>query len=251
MATLPALTTGTPAATITTTPATAAPATALPPVSIAPVVLPSGAPSPSGAAAGTALPVGQPPTDTAVSLPNAWVQRAVALYLEGKNEPALAEYRKGIANDPTDFYTWFGLAELLHELGREQQAMETYALSLEGIEHAPELRLPYAELLILNKKRAEAIKVLQKGIELDPDASTEMKAMLGKILIGALDSTTVADTRAASPTSEITEAATEAKAPIEKGTKKSKPKAQRRTQKKLCKLFCPGAFDKTAPKPRG
>jgi tetratricopeptide (TPR) repeat protein len=160
---------------------------------------------------------------------NEYVQRASALYEEGKIEPALAEYRRGISHDPLDPDTWYGLAETLHALGREKQALDTYALALTMIVHAPELRAPYAELLIANKKRDEAIKVLQKGIELDPDADA-LKAMLGTTAVMSLD-----DTSAATPTAALkpTTVAAVAAAKAAPGAKKAPVK-----KKKLCKLFC-------------
>jgi tetratricopeptide (TPR) repeat protein len=164
---------------------------------------------------------------------NEYVQRASALYEDGKIEPALAEYRRGISHDPLDPDTWYGLAETLHTLGREKQALDTYALALTMIVHAPELRAPYAELLIANKKRDEAIKVLQKGIELDPDADV-LKTMLGTTAVMSLDDTSVAAAPQATLKPSTVAAVSAAKAPGAPGAKKGAPVKK----KKLCKLFC-------------
>jgi tetratricopeptide (TPR) repeat protein len=180
----------------------------------------------------------------------------VTYYEQGKTDAALAEYRRGLVNDPMDSDTWFGLAELLHELGRTKQAIDTYTLALTTIEHAPELRLPFAELLLESKKKADAIKVLQKGIELDPDASAEMKSMLGKILVGELDETNVLAASAAAPDAASPAATPGAKSTTPATTAKSGATASKSKQlstkkrKKLCKLFCPGAFTPVAPKPK-
>ena len=161
------------------------------------------------------------------------MQRASVLYEAGKVEAALAEYRRGISHDPLDPDTWYGLAETLHTLGREKQALDTYALALTMIVHAPELRAPYAELLIANKKRDEAIKVLQKGIELDPDADA-LKTMLGTAAVMSLDDTSVAAVAASSGNAALKPtAATAAKTPAAPGAKKVPVK-----KKNLCKLFC-------------
>ena len=148
-------------------------------------------------------------------------------------EQALAEYRRGISHDPLDSDTWYGLAETYHALGRDKQALETYALALTMILHAPELRAPYAELLLANRKRDEAIKVLQKGIELDPE-STTLKALLGTTALMSLDDSTVAAAAAAAaaPKAELKPAP--ARAAGAPGAKKPAPVKR----KKLCKLFC-------------
>jgi tetratricopeptide (TPR) repeat protein len=194
------------------------------------------APAPSataGVAQQTGAPVGAAPAAPADSaageLANEYVQRASALYDDGKIEQALAEYRRGISHDPMDSDTWYGLAETFHALGREKQALDTYALALTMIVHAPELRAPYAELLLANKKRDEAIKVLQRGIELDPDNSETLKAMLGTTALLSLDDSSAAP--AASVKSELK--ALPAK-PAPPGAKKAAPVKR----KKLCKLFC-------------
>jgi tetratricopeptide (TPR) repeat protein len=192
---------------------------------------------------------------SAADLANPFVQRAVTYYEQGKTDAALAEYRKGLVNDPMDSDTWFGLAELLHELGRTKQAIDTYTLALTTIEHAPELRLPFAELLLESKKKADAIKVLQKGIELDPDASTEMKSMLGKILVGELDETNVlaASAAAAEPAAATATPGAKSATPAKPGVTAARPTASKqlstKKRKKLCKLFCPGTFQPIGPKP--
>jgi tetratricopeptide (TPR) repeat protein len=162
---------------------------------------------------------------------NEYVQRASTLYEEGKIELALAEYRRGISHDPMDSDTWYGLAETLHALGREKQALDTYALALTMIVHAPELRAPYAELLLANKKRDEAIRVLQKGIELDPDNSATLKAMLGTTALLSLDDSSAAPAATATKAELKPAPARAAGAP---GAKKPAPVKR----KKLCKLFC-------------
>lgn len=210
-----------PAATSVAQPASVKPLTS-------PTVVPAGAPAAAEA-----------PAD---DLANAYVQRAVSLYELGKDEAALAEYRRGIAADPLDSDTWYGLADLLHELGRDKQAIETYTLALSTIEHAPELRLPFAELLMANQRKADAIKVLQRGIEIDPNASADLKDMLGKVLYGVLgDSTNVA----ATPAAVAPVADTLKKTPATK----AKSKTARKKRKPLCNLFCPGTLDAVAPKP--
>jgi tetratricopeptide (TPR) repeat protein len=169
-----------------------------------------------------------PVVDSAqTDLANPFVQRAISLYEAGNLEPAIAEYRRGLGNDPLDSDTWYGLAELYHEMGRTRQAVDTYTLALATIEHAPELRLPFADLLLEGKRRTEAIKVLQRGIELDPDASADMRALLGNVLVGVLD-----DTGSRSGV-----------ATVAKGTRRA-PKPKR---KKLCKLFCPGTIQPVVP----
>jgi tetratricopeptide (TPR) repeat protein len=181
------------------------------------------------------------------------VQRAVTLFEEKKIEPALDEYRRGIRKDPLDEDTWYGLAETLHEIGRNKQALETYALALTFITHAPELRAAYAELLISNKRNADAMAVLQKGIEIDPE-NIGLKAALGTAALSALDdsspspTTTSAKAVAAktepAPTPAATGAATAAPGEVTAPTgdaKAAAPTAKKTTQvkrKKLCKLFC-------------
>jgi tetratricopeptide (TPR) repeat protein len=208
------------AAPLTTMPAAAVSSAATTP-STAPGAQQTGAPASAASAA--------PVADSAADLANEYVQRAAALYDEGKTELALAEYRRGISHDPLDSDTWYGLAEALHALGREKQALDTYALALTMIVHAPELRAPYAELLLANKKRDEAIKVLQKGIELDPDNSETLKTMLGTAALLSLDDSTV--TSAAPQTVAKPVAAKSAAAPAAR-------KAAPVKRKKLCKLFC-------------
>jgi tetratricopeptide (TPR) repeat protein len=231
--------------------ATSAPASATPaaPASAAPTDVGGGAAAPvtvpaapnatatpatAAVAQQTGAPVSAAPAAPAADsasaeLANEYVQRASALYEEGKIELALAEYRRGISHDPMDSDTWYNLAETFHALGREKQALDTYAMALTFIAHAPELRAPYAELLLANKKRDEAIKVLQRGIELDPDNSQTLKAMLGTTALLSLDDSTVA-VAAAKP--EFTPAVKKA-APAP-GAKKAAPVKR----KKLCKLFC-------------
>jgi tetratricopeptide (TPR) repeat protein len=186
----------------------------------------------AGVAQQTGAPVGAAPAaapaDSAAELANEYVQRASALYDEGKIEQALAEYRRGISHDPMDSDTWYGLAETFHALGREKQALDTYALALTMIVHAPELRAPYAELLLANKKRDEAIKVLQRGIELDPDNSETLKGMLGTTALLSLDDASVTP---AAPKPEFKPMAAK---PAPPGAKKAAPVKR----KKLCKLFC-------------
>jgi Tfp pilus assembly protein PilF len=171
-----------------------------------------------------------PAADSAASeLANEYVQRASALYEEGKIELALAEYRRGISHDPMDSDTWYNLAETFHALGREKQALDTYAMALTFIIHAPELRAPYAELLIANKKRDEAIKVLQRGIELDPDNSETLKAMLGTAALLSLEDSSVTPPAAKPEFGPIAR-----KAAAAPGARKAAPVKR----KKLCKLFC-------------
>jgi tetratricopeptide (TPR) repeat protein len=174
---------------------------------------------------------------------NEYVQRASALAEAGKTDAAIAEYRRGIAKDPLDLDTWYGLAQLYHDLGKDKQALDTYSRALDVIQHAPELRLPYAELLIANRKSAEAVKVLQKGIELDPDASADMKGMLGQAALGILDDSTNAAAVAAGA------AAAPPKAVVAKATTSSSKSAPHTKKKKLCKRFCPGSF-KDVVKPK-
>ena len=202
--------------------------------------MPTTAPAPAAAGAAVAQQSGAPANAAASATPSAelandYVQRADSLYQAGKLEPALAEYRRGISHDPTDSDTWYGLAETLHEVGRDKQALETYALALTMIVHAPELRGPYAQLLLANKKRDEAIKVLQKGIELDPDNSDELKTLLGTAAVASLD---IADAPAdsAAPATAAVAAAPKAAA-AKSGTAPAK-KAAPVKRKKLCKLFC-------------
>jgi tetratricopeptide (TPR) repeat protein len=211
----------------TTPPAVAVAATT--PAPAPRVAAPSVAPTatPAGSAADVAAPQAE--------LANAYVQRAISLYELGRDDEAIAQYRKGIANDPLDSDTWYGLADLLHELGRDKQAIETYTLALTTIEHAPELRLPFAELLMANHRKPEAIKVLQRGIELDPEYSAELKTMLGNVVLGVLDDSM--------PVATVNGSAKVA-APV-----KAKARVDRKKRKKLCKLFCPGTLDPAVPKP--
>lgn len=175
------------------------------------------------------------------------MQRAVTLFEQGKPEAAILEYKKGISHDPLDSDTWFGLANLYHDLGKDKLALETYSKALSYIEHAPELRVPYAELLIDNKKRVEAVKVLKEGITLDPDASAGMKALLGRAAMSELD-----DAAVTSPGNEDTasESASGGSSTKSASSKKAAPKrkAKAPARKKLCKRFCPGSLDDLAPK---
>lgn len=205
------------------------------------------APATKPATAPTVVPAGAPTTSELPEsdLANEYVQRAVSLYELGKDDAAIAEYRRGIAADPLDSDTWFGLADLLHELGRDTQAIETYTLALSTIEHAPELRLPFAQLLMEKHRKAEAIKVLQRGIELDPDASADMKTLLGNVVLGALD-----DSMAVASDSSAAAAKPAAGAPAATpAAAKARKTTTRKPRKKLCKLFCPGTLDPAAPKP--
>lgn len=166
------------------------------------------------------------------------MQRAVSLFEQGKPEAAVIEYRKGLKENPLDSDTWFGLANLYHDLGKDKLALETYAKALTVIDHAPELRVPYAELLLDMKKKAEAVKVLKEGIALDPDAAGGMRALLGQAVLD--DDTTVSDSSK--------EGGTVISEPRKKASKpRSKPKPTQR--KKLCKRFCPGSLEDVAPKP--
>lgn len=179
--------------------------------------------------------------DSAPEQANEYVQRAVSLYEKGQLDAAIAEYRRGIKNDPLDSDTWYGLAELLHEMGHEKQALDTYATALTVIEHAPELRLPYAELLVANKKRDDAMKVLQRGIELDPDFGPELKAMLGSIAVGALDDAPAAETKAEHKTL-VSASGAKSNAPAAAAATSAKSKAKaaavQQKRKKLCRRFC-------------
>ena len=119
--------------------------------------------------------------------------------------------------------------------------METYTLALTTIEHAPELRLPFAERLVKAGRKGDAIKVLQRGIEIDPDASEEMKALLGGILMGALDAAAQPD----KPASASGAGAAGKSAGGDKSASTSRRAASRvqnKKKKKLCNLFCPGTF---------
>jgi predicted Zn-dependent protease len=171
---------------------------------------------------------------------NEFVQRASALAEAGKTDAAVAELRRGIAKDPLDLDTWYGLAQLYHDLGKDKQALDTYSHALDVIQHAPELRLLYAELLIANRRSADAVKVLQKGIELDPDASADMKAMLGQAALGILDDSTnaaaVAAGKAPAPPTVVAKAS----------ARSAKSMASHGKKKKLCKRFCPGSFQDVA-----
>jgi hypothetical protein len=218
---------------------------------------PIAAPTPVGAAAkpqfldstATALPairldsIVVPHLDSAnTELANAYVQRADSLYQARKVDAAVAEYRRGLVHDPTDIDTWYGLAELYHSEGRTKQAVDTYTLALSTIEHAPELRVPFATLLLESKRKAEAMKVLQKGIEVDADASAEMKTMLGKIVLGELDETNAG---AETPTDAGEAKVADGSKPgvsAAPSTAKAKAKVAPKKRKKLCKLFCPGTI---------
>ncbi len=171
------------------------------------------------------------------------MQRAVSLYEKGQVEAALAEYRKGIKNDPLDSDTWYGLAELLHEMGREKQALDTYATALTMIEHAPELRLPYAELLMGNKKRDEAVKVLQRGMELDPEFTNEFKTMLGAIAVGALDQP------AETPKADAAASGTRVASATRSAAKGKVKTTVHQKRKRLCRRFCAASLqDLVKPK---
>jgi Flp pilus assembly protein TadD len=176
------------------------------------------------------------------------VQRAVSLYEQGNVDAAIAEYKKGIKYDPTDSDTWYGLAELYRELGREKQALDTYATALTVIIHAPELRAPYADLLLANKQKSEAMKVLQKGIEIDPDASAELKAKLGDIALGVLDEPTTAP--APAPVESLASPTRAAPAATASASKTAKPKPRVNKRTKLCRRFCAESFRGLAPKPK-
>ena len=241
---------GTPGSTIrvtkdagTTAPAPAPRAAATAAVATASTGTP-GVPSPGVAKPSTPAPVTVPSAAEipANELANAFVQRAVSLYEQGKDEAAIVEYKKGLASDATDSDTWYGLAELYRELGRMRQAVETYSTALTTIEHAPELRVPFAQLLMSLHRKTEAIKVLQRGIELDPDASDEMKAVLGNVVLGVLDEN--GNPKADADTARGTAA------PAKGASGRSRTKVDRKKRKKLCKLFCAGAFDPVAPKPK-
>lgn len=173
------------------------------------------------------------------------MQRAVSLFEQGKPEAAILEYRKGLKENPLDSDTWFGLANLYHDLGKDKLALETYAKALTVIDHAPELRVPYAELLLDMKKKAEAVKVLKEGIALDPDAAGGMRALLGQAVLD--DDTSASDSSKEGGASSAADGAGSSE-PRKKSTKpKSKPKPTQR--KKLCKRFCPGSLEDVAPKP--
>lgn len=197
---------------------------------------------PTGSAAG-ARPASAPAEAAPVEVVNLAVQRADSLYQAGQHEAALSEYRRAIAKDPMDSDTWYALAETLHEMGRTKQASETYTLALTTIEHAPELRVPYAEMLIKTGKKAEAIKVLQRGIEIDPDASEEMKALLGGILMGALDAAAQPEGSAGGVASSSAGSAVP-RSPVagKAAPARSSSRLQNKKKKKLCNLFCPGSF---------
>jgi tetratricopeptide (TPR) repeat protein len=178
---------------------------------------------------------------------NPGVLRADSLFEAGKHDLAVAEYKRAIGRNPTDSDTWYALAEAFFELGRTKEGVETYSLALTTIEHAPELRIPFAERLIKAGRKGEAIKVLQRGIEIDPESSEEMKGLLGSVLMGALDAAAQPDApagagAAAGPgrTPAAGKAATASRGSTRTANKK---------RKKLCNLFCPGTFPVT-PKPK-
>ena len=260
-----AASTGAPATAATTAAATTAPAaTAAAQTAPATTAL-TGAPAAphasvaaDAAAASSALPavhldsIVVPKLDSA-ELANAYVQRADSLYQARKVDAAIAEYRRGLVHDPMDIDTWYGLAELYHQEGNLKKAADTYTLALSTIDHAPELRLPFATLLLESKRKGDAMKVLQKGIEIDSTANGEMKSMLGRIVIGELDETNVvalADETAdaTAPSADGKRAAGSTKSPtVTPGARK--PRAAPKKRKKLCKLFCPGTIQPSGSKP--
>ena len=130
-----------------------------------PIALMPGSAPPGVAKPATPTPVPAPSTPEIPpnELANAFVQRAVSLYEQGKDEAAIVEYKKGLASDATDSDTWYGLAELYRELGRTRQAVETYSTALTTIEHAPELRVPFAQLLMTLHRKTEAIKEIGRA----------------------------------------------------------------------------------------
>ena len=209
---------------------------AVPPA--APPRPPSAAPS----SALTVLPTGSatPPAPTEVAV-NAGVLRADSLFEAGLTDAAIAEYKRAIGRSPMDSDTWYALGETFFELGRTKEAVETYTLALTTIEHAPELRLPFAERLVKAGRKGDAIKVLQRGIEIDPDASEEMKALLGGILMGALDAAAQPDKPAAA--SVAGPAGKSAGGDKSASTsRRAASRVQNKKKKKLCNLFCPGTF---------
>lgn len=191
-------------------------------------------------------PVAVSSTDSAPDA-NEYVLRGLTLFEQGKPEAAIKEYLRGIANDPLDLDTWFNLAWTYHELGREKLALDTYAKALGFIEHAPALRVPYAELLYNNKRNIEARQVLKDGIALDPDYSAEMKALLGRIAVAEMNNLATLEeseepsARAPAGTNQV--AATPGMPMPEKGRSPRPTSRQKRDQrKKLCKRFCPGTL---------
>lgn len=174
-----------------------------------------------------------PPVDTLPDA-NAHVQAASRMLEQGKVGAAVGELLQGVREDPTDIDTWVSLGDIYRQTGKTKLALETYAKALNVVSGAAnELRVPYAELLYRSRKKDQAIEVLKKGIELDPDVSADLKSLLGRIII---DDMSVGDTGDAvasdAPEPSKTEkAATKAKS--------ASPKISMKKKKRLCKLFCP------------
>lgn len=219
-----------------TSPAVTPPAATAPAATTAPAPA-AAAPSTASAAINVPMPVvtAPPPVDTLPDA-NAHVQAASRMLEQGKVGAAVGELLQGVREDPTDIDTWVSLGDIYRQTGKTKLALETYAKALNVVSGAAnELRVPYAELLYRSKKKEQAIEVLKKGIELDPDVSSDLKSLLGRIII---DDMSVGESTDAVASDAPEPSKTEKVAAAPKA-KSATPKISVKKKKRLCKLFCP------------